>query len=85
MAMGVFGKMYPACARAGDRAPARSVAMMLYVMCSFFASLFTAEGVSYDVVVLRQMISNHLFFFLPDPLSPKTLSTCFVLTNILFF
>ena len=31
MAMGVFGKMYPACARAGDRAPARSVAMMLCV------------------------------------------------------
>jgi hypothetical protein len=31
MAIGVFGKRYPACARAGDRAPARSVAMMLCV------------------------------------------------------
>ena len=31
IAMGVFGKRYPACARAGDRAPARSVAMMLCV------------------------------------------------------
>ena len=28
-AMGVLGKRYPACARAGDRAPAKSIAMIL--------------------------------------------------------
>ena len=49
--MGMLGYRYPACARTGDRAPAKSLAMAL--CARIFDTPFTAEGmVTVGVMVM---------------------------------